>query len=483
MPGETKRESAGERAGGRGSPARGRGERAGGRGRSLAEGRVAERAGPTGTRGRARARHLPEPARPRGLADADGQRVVSGAVFRSTDLSRLAGPDVQAFAELGIRPVFDLRTELERRLPRRAALRRGPRVPRRPGRLGHGSPGGPDGAPDRSSGGHGALTADRVGRCSPPPTGRSSACPAHGLRTAPCSAAFAANRRPALIHCTAGKDRTGWAVAALLLLLGVADEDVMTEYMITNELLLPVLQPVFDQFREGGGDPASWYPSSVSIPPTWRRPSTRSGLVSGRWRATSVEGLGWTPPRSPSSVPCSPSRRVRGLPSNCRAPAGRTGAPTPEVEHVSLDGLLGIPDLRGGAAAQAQALVDRPEPALQAGRDHDQRRRVRSRLVRRRRHPGRVPQHRACVERPESRRPGHAPGVPAGLRAHPSLDRRGDPADQLPPVPPRGLAVDAQRPDPRASRRSARPGVRGGPLALSRRSRGRPTPRCSSTWP
>ena len=36
---------------------------------------------------------------------------------------------------------------------------------------------------------------------------------------------------PALVHCTTGKDRTGWAVAVLLLWLGVDDETVMADYL------------------------------------------------------------------------------------------------------------------------------------------------------------------------------------------------------------------------------------------------------------
>jgi len=62
--------------------------------------------------------------------------------------------------------------------------------------------------------------------------------------------------RPALYHCTTGKDRTGWATAALLLLLGVSRDDVMTEYLLTNEQLLPALQPTMDRFAAAGGDPA-----------------------------------------------------------------------------------------------------------------------------------------------------------------------------------------------------------------------------------
>ncbi len=39
---------------------------------------------------------------------------------------------------------------------------------------------------------------------------------------------------PSLVHCVAGKDRTGFAVALLLLALGVSREDVMADYLLTN---------------------------------------------------------------------------------------------------------------------------------------------------------------------------------------------------------------------------------------------------------
>jgi protein-tyrosine phosphatase len=63
------------------------------------------------------------------------------------------------------------------------------------------------------------------------------------------------SQRPALYHCTAGKDRTGWATAALLTLLGVAEDVVMEEYLLTNTELLPTLQPITDRFEHRGGDP------------------------------------------------------------------------------------------------------------------------------------------------------------------------------------------------------------------------------------
>ena len=62
-------------------------------------------------------------------------------------------------------------------------------------------------------------------------------------------------RRPALFHCTTGKDRTGWAAASTLLFLGVSREDVLHDYLLTNRDLLPALQPVYERFRAAGGDP------------------------------------------------------------------------------------------------------------------------------------------------------------------------------------------------------------------------------------
>ncbi|GAA2149815.1 tyrosine-protein phosphatase [Nocardioides koreensis] len=40
---------------------------------------------------------------------------------------------------------------------------------------------------------------------------------------------------PQLVHCTTGKDRTGWAAALLLAIAGVPDEVVLEDYLLTNE--------------------------------------------------------------------------------------------------------------------------------------------------------------------------------------------------------------------------------------------------------
>ena len=58
---------------------------------------------------------------------------------------------------------------------------------------------------------------------------------------------------PALFHCTAGKDRTGWAAAALLTLLGVPKDKVMEDYLRSNEYILPAYQTTINAFVAAGG--------------------------------------------------------------------------------------------------------------------------------------------------------------------------------------------------------------------------------------
>jgi len=47
------------------------------------------------------------------------------------------------------------------------------------------------------------------------------------------------SNQPTVFHCTAGKDRTGFAAALVLRSLGASDEDVMRDYLLTNERLRP----------------------------------------------------------------------------------------------------------------------------------------------------------------------------------------------------------------------------------------------------
>jgi protein-tyrosine phosphatase len=61
---------------------------------------------------------------------------------------------------------------------------------------------------------------------------------------------------PALFHCTTGKDRAGWAAAALLAVLGVPEDKVYEDYLRSNEYILPAYKKFIDHFVAAGGQPS-----------------------------------------------------------------------------------------------------------------------------------------------------------------------------------------------------------------------------------
>ena len=67
-------------------------------------------------------------------------------------------------------------------------------------------------------------------------------------------------RLPGLIHCTTGKDRTGWAAAALQLLLDVPEDAVIADYLASNAALTGTVDQALDHFEAAGGDPAALEP-------------------------------------------------------------------------------------------------------------------------------------------------------------------------------------------------------------------------------
>ncbi|MFJ7154620.1 tyrosine-protein phosphatase [Streptomyces sp. NPDC101118] len=60
---------------------------------------------------------------------------------------------------------------------------------------------------------------------------------------------------PLLFHCTAGKDRTGWAATVVLALLGADDETLMAEYLSVNPAVRQAFAPMIEGFTASGGNP------------------------------------------------------------------------------------------------------------------------------------------------------------------------------------------------------------------------------------
>ncbi|MEU5418505.1 tyrosine-protein phosphatase [Streptomyces sp. NPDC020799] len=79
-----------------------------------------------------------------------------------------------------------------------------------------------------------------------------SACDAYRLLL---SALAEPDCGPLLFHCTAGKDRTGWAATVILLLLGADEATVQEEYLSVNPAVRAAFAPLIDRFTEAGGDP------------------------------------------------------------------------------------------------------------------------------------------------------------------------------------------------------------------------------------
>lgn len=65
---------------------------------------------------------------------------------------------------------------------------------------------------------------------------------------------LAEDQGASVIHCTAGKDRTGWAIAVLQRLCGVSDEDIVADYVSSNAAMERAYRPMLESFADQGGD-------------------------------------------------------------------------------------------------------------------------------------------------------------------------------------------------------------------------------------
>lgn len=71
---------------------------------------------------------------------------------------------------------------------------------------------------------------------------------------------FVAGQAPLYFHCSAGKDRTGVCAAMLLMALGVPDEVIIQEYLLTNEYRARIINLPLDQIPDsvGENERANW---------------------------------------------------------------------------------------------------------------------------------------------------------------------------------------------------------------------------------
>ncbi|MFE6973241.1 tyrosine-protein phosphatase [Streptomyces sp. NPDC057682] len=192
-----------------------------------------------------------------GIALGPGRQVRAGVVLRSGQLNGLDAAHDATLASLGIRTVVDLRTADERgsapdRLPEGARLFVADVLGDDPGvapaRL-RALLGDPAEAERLLGGGRAQeLFAQTYRQMVLSP--RAAAAYRAFLETAADDAA-----RPVLFHCTAGKDRTGWAAAVLLLVLGASRDTVRTEFLAVNPVVRVAFRPYVQGYLDAGGDP------------------------------------------------------------------------------------------------------------------------------------------------------------------------------------------------------------------------------------
>lgn len=152
-----------------------------------------------------------------------------GLVFRSDHLGELSDEDVQALRALGLRRVIDFRGVQERETAACAlpdatvhALTIEPTIVQV--------------LTDLLAAGHRPSAAEVTGHMQDTYRGfvrRAS------HRYAEFFSHLLDSAEPTVFHCTAGKDRTGLAAALLLHTLGATREEILDDYLLTNQRLRP----------------------------------------------------------------------------------------------------------------------------------------------------------------------------------------------------------------------------------------------------
>jgi protein-tyrosine phosphatase len=161
-----------------------------------------------------------------GHATASGARVMVGRLYRSANLAGLTSVGLAQFAALGIGRVVDLRGSIER-LNAMPPFEDGavtivstPVEPRISG-------------PIRALLASGEATSGQL-RDLMIESYRAYVTEAAEIFGQAVEAIATAGEQPVLVHCTAGKDRTGFIVALLQRALGASEDAVMLDYLRTN---------------------------------------------------------------------------------------------------------------------------------------------------------------------------------------------------------------------------------------------------------
>ena len=229
-----------------------------------------------------------------GYPTGEGRRVRRGLLFRSGHLAAVTPEDLGRLESLGIRTVIDFRNRRDRDDEGDGHTPSGARRVRLP-----------MGDPSRGFGDVRALFSDSdPGRLREHLAGGRAVemmvIAAEALvleRTAEYGAMvrelLGPGALPALLHCSAGKDRTGWAASLLLLSLGVGREHVIEHYVRSNVHRAAENHLALERVRDGL-DP-EWIRPFLEVQPAYAEASLSAverGF--GGFDAYLREGLGLT---------------------------------------------------------------------------------------------------------------------------------------------------------------------------------------------
>jgi protein-tyrosine phosphatase len=182
-----------------------------------------------------------------GYRTQDGSRIKEGLLFRSGSLAAISDDNMQQLSELGIRTIYDLRSHREQRLQ-------------------------PDGIPNNWDGRYLHIP---INGGMQPESGhisqlysvlfgearkknfsdvavqayRNYVTDYHKEYAEIINLTSARENLPILIHCTAGKDRTGFACSLIQLLLGMSFELILLDYLHTNDQLYEFKQEMEKKLR------------------------------------------------------------------------------------------------------------------------------------------------------------------------------------------------------------------------------------------
>jgi len=205
-----------------------------------------------------------------GHRTADGRMMRPGLLYRADHSAQLSPTERSALAGLGIKTVYDLRTDAERAMQPGECIPGARHVPLDLM------------ADDRQAGPAQLLRLLEHPRAAKAALGdgRAVALFVEGYRSVVKLPSALAGLRglygglagegalPALCHCTTGKDRTGWTCAALQTLLGVPYEDVMEDFLASNRYVMPKYRARVEEFAARGGD-ASLLEPVLSVRPEY----------------------------------------------------------------------------------------------------------------------------------------------------------------------------------------------------------------------